>query len=182
MDDLRPGPSGHVLAAPDPGTSSPRIDLDKAVLKARTAHIECKSQGQNMIGGVAQPNRRQAHEPTSLRGCDHTRTMSVGAKWRLVTRLLGLPLFTDAENLACITVRQIIREGQPILLVVHDAEDGGWQFLTGGAFDVSDGLLVGLGSVVHRDPSLLELADLPLGWQASRETAVSPWQRGPCEA
>lgn len=35
-----------------------------------------------------------------------------------------------------ITVRQIVRDRHPILLVSHDAEDNSWQFLTGGAFEV----------------------------------------------
>src|SRR3954451_22416303 len=89
--------------------------------------------------------------------------------------------FADPPNLASITVRQVVHGGQPILLVVHDADEGDWQFLAGDRFHVADGLLVSLGSLVRRDPSLVELADLPLGWQAWRQTPNSPWQRGPCE-
>ena len=37
--------------------------------------------------------------------------------------------FADPTNVATITVRQIVRDGQPILHVSHDHEDGGWQFL-----------------------------------------------------
>jgi hypothetical protein len=78
-------------------------------------------------------------------------------------------------------VRQVVHDGQPILLVVHDADDGGWQFLTGDSCDVADAMAVSLASVVGRDLSLVELADLPVGWQAWCETRNHPWQRGPCE-
>jgi len=87
--------------------------------------------------------------------------------------------FADPRNLASISVSQIIRDGEPVLLVSHDADDGGWQFLTGGAFTVADAMLVSLESMVRRDPTLTELADLPLGWQAWRETPAAPWKRGP---
>jgi len=90
--------------------------------------------------------------------------------------------FADAPNLISVTVRQIVQDGEPILLVVHDAEDGDWQFLTGGEFHVADGMLVTLANMVRRDSSLTELADLPLGWQAWRASSAAPWQRSPCEA
>jgi hypothetical protein len=72
-------------------------------------------------------------------------------------------LFADPPNTICVTVREIIEGRRPILLVAHDAEEGGWQFLTGGPFDVSDGMLVTLSNVVRHDRSLRELADLPPG-------------------
>jgi len=85
--------------------------------------------------------------------------------------------FADPPNVATITVRQITDGLKPVLLVVHDAEEGDWQFVTGEPFDASDGLLVTLRSMIERDPSLAELADLPLGWRASRENVGVPWRR-----
>ena len=76
-----------------------------------------------------------------------------------------------------ITTRQIIHEGHPILLVYHDADDGSWQFLTGGTFSTADGVLVALQEIVKHDPTVSELADLPLGWFAQRESVGSPWRR-----
>src|SRR5262245_11332035 len=89
--------------------------------------------------------------------------------------------FADPPNLESITSRQVVYGDQPILRVVHDAVDGNWQFLTGDGFHIADALVVSLGNVVRRDPGLVELADLPLGWQAWRETSNSPWQRRLCE-
>ena len=85
--------------------------------------------------------------------------------------------FDDPPNVATITVRQVVEGGEPVLLVARDAEDGGWQFLTGGAFDVADGMVVSLQGMVQRDPSLAELADLPPGWQAARERVGAAWRR-----
>jgi hypothetical protein len=89
--------------------------------------------------------------------------------------------FSDPENVMTITTRQIVREGHPVLLVVHDQEDGSWQFLTGGAFNVADGMMVLLKNIVALDSSLLGLADLPVGWQASRVSKDQPWIRTQCE-
>jgi hypothetical protein len=85
--------------------------------------------------------------------------------------------FPDPPNLATITVRQIVHGGQPSLLVSHDADDGCWQFLTGGEFEVEDGMVVSLQGMIQRDPSLTELAALPRGWRAWRERPDDPWQR-----
>jgi len=86
-------------------------------------------------------------------------------------------IFDEPKNVATITTRQILREGQPILLVSHAADDGTWQFLTGGPFSTEDALLVALHEIVKHDPTVCELADLPLGWVAHRESVGSPWHR-----
>lgn len=86
--------------------------------------------------------------------------------------------FEDPRNTAAITTRQVL-EGAPILRVSHDADDGSRQFLCGTTNETSDGRVVGLGGLCDRDPSLLELADLPEGWLAWRERPGAPWRRGP---
>jgi hypothetical protein len=85
--------------------------------------------------------------------------------------------FDDPPNVATITVRQVIHDGEPILLVARDADDGGWQFLAGGEFDVDDGMVVSLRSILERDSTIAELVDLKPGWQATRETVGAPWKR-----
>ncbi|HJZ93651.1 MAG TPA: hypothetical protein VKE40_22440 [Gemmataceae bacterium] len=90
--------------------------------------------------------------------------------------------FDDPKNVATLTVRQVVHLGHPILLVSHDAEDGMWQFLTGDAVDMADALIVSLQSVYLLDPSIAGLADLPLGWKASRPSRAEPWQRRSCLA
>lgn len=79
-----------------------------------------------------------------------------------------------------ITTRQVMYEGWPILLVTHDNGDPqGWQFINGqgDTDDRADGMAVHVEHVIERDPSIRELADLPLGWQARRATVDDPWIR-----
>jgi hypothetical protein len=56
---------------------------------------------------------------------------------------------------------------------------GGWQFQTDepGPPNESDAAVVGLGKIVELDESIAELADLPPGWHAWRESQSSVWQR-----
>ena len=89
--------------------------------------------------------------------------------------------FEDPRNVATFTVRQIMQDGQPILLVCHDEEDGGWQFLPASDVSMSDALLVSLESVVALDPTVAELADLPMGWRAARAHPEAPWVRTPSQ-
>jgi hypothetical protein len=80
-------------------------------------------------------------------------------------------------NLAVLTTESIIHGGQPILFVTHDEDDGGWQFHDGYEPKEEDAMVVSIRQILHLDPSLNELADLPLGWQAWREAPGDPWQR-----
>jgi hypothetical protein len=87
--------------------------------------------------------------------------------------------FDEPENLAVITLRQIIWEDEPILHVTHDSDDGGWQFLGWEDFRMEDAMIVALRTIVRKDPTVAELADLPIGWHAWRRTAGEPWVRDP---
>jgi hypothetical protein len=84
--------------------------------------------------------------------------------------------FEEPPNLGVFSNRQLLREGYPLRLVMHDA-DGDWQFLCGTTSDPSDGMLVCLDHVVARFPEVQELADLPPGWRALREDLG--WSREP---
>ena len=90
--------------------------------------------------------------------------------------------FDQPRDCAVITLRSIVFGGAPILLVTHDAEDHGWQFLDGSDPETNNAAVVGLGEMVRLDPSLLQLADLPPGWRAWRSSPSSPWQREEVEA
>ncbi len=87
--------------------------------------------------------------------------------------------FDDPENVAAMTVRQITRDGQPILRASHDADDGMWQFLTGEPIRMADAMLVSLREVYRMDGSVGELADLPPGWVAERSAPGRRWRRKP---
>ena len=87
-------------------------------------------------------------------------------------------LFDDPPNVAVFTTKSIAFRQRPVLLVTHDEEDGAWQFLPReGAGHEKDAALVTLRSMIERDGTLAELADLPVGWRAWRESPDSPWLR-----
>jgi hypothetical protein len=86
----------------------------------------------------------------------------------------------DSPNGLVITTRQVMEEGWPILLVAHDAEEPrGWQFLNGNGDteDRANGIPVHVEHVIERDASVVELADLPPGWQARRASEREQWIR-----
>lgn len=56
-----------------------------------------------------------------------------------------------------------------------------WQILCGTTNDPKDGRIVCLGCIFESDPSMRELADLPLGWRAARDGPGKPWYREPSE-
>ena len=89
--------------------------------------------------------------------------------------------FSDPPNVAAITTRPVLEDGHPILLVTHD-EDGDWQVLCGTTNNPEDGRIACLGCMFDSDRSIGELADLPPGWRAWRDSANDPWIRSEKEA
>jgi hypothetical protein len=85
--------------------------------------------------------------------------------------------FDDSPNAASLTTKFVL-DGSPILRVYHDY-DGGWQFHGSADHPTTTdvGRLVSLGSMIGRDPSLVQLHDLPFGWRATRESIEGPWLR-----
>jgi hypothetical protein len=84
--------------------------------------------------------------------------------------------FENPENTAVFSTVGVMRHHEPICRVCHD-NDGTWQFLSGAPVTMADAMIVSLKEAVATDRSLLQLADLPLGWIAIRENPQSPWQR-----
>ncbi len=85
--------------------------------------------------------------------------------------------FDQPRNCTTITMKQILDESEPVLLVSHDADDHGWQFIGTSDACVEDGRVVCLEEMVRLDPTVVEVADLPPGWQAVRENVGSAWTR-----
>jgi hypothetical protein len=85
--------------------------------------------------------------------------------------------FQDKQNVAVITTRKVVDGEAPITYASHDEDDGGWQFHDGGSLSEDDAMVVSLRSIFDRDPSIAAIADLPLGWCASRKSAAEAWSR-----
>ena len=74
-------------------------------------------------------------------------------------------------------MRQVLDKSEPILLISHDADDDGWQFIGVSNASVPDARIVALEEIVKLDPSVLDVADLPPGWQAVRKKIGDSWTR-----
>jgi len=100
----------------------------------------------------------------------------LGCSGESVSELDSWP-FADPRNAAVFSTDSVTRGGEPILYVSHDAEDGAWQFLGAEGSSVESAAVVALSTIVELDPSVSSLADLPLGWSASRDSCAGPWRR-----
>ena len=85
--------------------------------------------------------------------------------------------FDQPENCAVFTTTHVMKGGRDIIYVFHDEDDHGWQFHYAGEKSIADTLVVALKEIVARDPSVLDIADLPLGWKAWREKRGASWHK-----
>ncbi len=85
--------------------------------------------------------------------------------------------FKDKRTTSVLTIKQVIIENQPVLFVNHNKDDGTWQFFSRDNFKMKDAIVVSLQEIIEKDPTLNDLFDLPLGWQASRESVSDAWAR-----
>ncbi len=83
--------------------------------------------------------------------------------------------FNDAPNTAVITCSHVVEKHRPILYVSHDEDDGMWQFLCGKQHDESEARIVSLYYIFMLDHSIAELARLPYGYAAERESIETEW-------
>lgn len=87
--------------------------------------------------------------------------------------------FCDDPSSGAYTVEAILSGSAPILSVLHDVSDGAWQFLTGKEGERSPSAYVPLRDILRLDPTLAELADMPVGCAAFRSQVTQPWVREP---
>jgi hypothetical protein len=82
--------------------------------------------------------------------------------------------FAEADTTTAITSRGVA-QGAPIMVAARALEDGTWIFLDTATIEAEDQRALSLGELARHDPTILELADLPLGWQARRQSIDQPW-------
>jgi RNAse (barnase) inhibitor barstar len=85
--------------------------------------------------------------------------------------------FDQPPNCATMTTTHVMRDGEPITRAYHDESDHGWQFYSEQVTRTKDAMIVLLKEIVNLDPSVQEIADLPPGWMAQRESRAAPWHR-----
>lgn len=84
-------------------------------------------------------------------------------------------IFQDELNIYIFTTKFVIEQKEVITLVSHDI-DGDWQFMSESPFNEADARVLSLQEILSHDPSLLELADLPLGYEAHRKDIDAEWE------
>lgn len=85
--------------------------------------------------------------------------------------------FDQSEEVTAITTRQVIEDGKPILMAIHYSDDHSWAFLCNTTGATEDGRVICMGSAVGIDQSIMDIADLPPGWIAERDSVGGEWRR-----
>lgn len=85
--------------------------------------------------------------------------------------------FNEADNNAVFTTKFVIEDRKDITKVYHEADDGAWQFFSDDSFDdyTKVVMVVGLGEMVRHDNTILDIADIPLGYVAQRKFKGDKW-------
>jgi uncharacterized protein DUF4262 len=85
--------------------------------------------------------------------------------------------FPDDPHARVFLSEKVHKGAEPVTYVSHDTEDGAWQFLGDSMSDGGGPVISCFHHPIDRDPSLAELADLPLGWYARRPKVGESWTR-----
>jgi hypothetical protein len=85
--------------------------------------------------------------------------------------------FESPLDIAVFTTKFVLDDKKTITYVTHDIEDGVWQFFSDDSFENFEEVakIVGLQEIFDMDNSLLEIADLPLGFCATRKDKFDNW-------
>lgn len=84
--------------------------------------------------------------------------------------------FGEPDNLGVMVSDDLVPRAAPVLLVYHDPEDGWWFHSND---DDEELHLSCLGCLLEVHPEVVELRDLPLNWDAGRESEQDAWSRFP---
>lgn len=85
--------------------------------------------------------------------------------------------FPDPPHTHVFLSKAVHERNEVITYVSHDSEDGAWQFLGDRMAGDGEPVISCFHHPVDDDPSLNDLADLPLGWWAERAKPGDPWVR-----
>ena len=85
--------------------------------------------------------------------------------------------FETPHDTAVFTTKFVLDDNKTITYVTHELKDGAWQFFSDDSFDNFEEVakIVGLQEIFDMDESLLKIADLPLGFYATRKDKFDNW-------
>lgn len=85
--------------------------------------------------------------------------------------------FNESENVACIVCDHVVNKERPIKLVTHDEGDGQWGFLCGEiGHQTKNYMLISISEVINIDKSMNDLAEIPMGFGATRDEVGGQWK------
>ena len=84
--------------------------------------------------------------------------------------------FSCPIDSAAVTTKFVYERLEPIIQVNHYIDDG-WQFMCNTTDDPDDGVVICMGCFISKFPEMIDLADLPKGWDAFREDKNQPWDK-----
>jgi hypothetical protein len=89
-----------------------------------------------------------------------------------------LKTFKDPLNTAVFTTKFVIVDKKDITMVRHESDDGAWTFFSNDEYQNYEDVakIVGLSEIIEIDSTILEIADLPEGYYASRNTKEDDWK------
>ena len=73
------------------------------------------------------------------------------------------------------TTKSVFNKHEYISCVFHHEEDGAWEFIGNSTYTEKDYIILSLREIIKLDISILEIADLPLGYEAHRKDKSLPW-------
>lgn len=82
--------------------------------------------------------------------------------------------FAQPQDFPVTTVREVVDKELPITMVRHD-DDGDWQFMAGTEAALEDIRLISLAEIVALDPTLPQLASMPMGHSAWWDMEKGEW-------
>lgn len=83
--------------------------------------------------------------------------------------------FKENLNTVVFTSNYVLTKVSTIIYVAHH-EDGAWEFWGKEIIDEEEVKLVSFGQIIEIDPTILEIADLPMEFNAIRENKNSVWR------
>ena len=86
--------------------------------------------------------------------------------------------FTDSLNTAVFTTKFVVVDKKDITIVRHEPGDGAWTFFSNDKYENYEDIakVAGLGEIIKIDSTVLEIADLPKGYYASRKSKDDKWK------
>jgi hypothetical protein len=84
--------------------------------------------------------------------------------------------FQDDLNTSVFTTKSVFRKNEAIKFVFHHEEDGAWEFIGNSSYEEQDYIVVSLEEIITLDKTVLDIADLPLGFEARRAGPTSEWE------